>query len=54
MIRSFSVVTHQRLYNMIKTCLRVLVFKQHEKYFGFPSLVGRSKIVMFGDFKTKV
>ena len=50
----FSKNTPQATQEEIQRCFGAPVIRQHEKYLGFPSLVGRSKRNTFNDLKDKL
>ena len=49
----FSSVTHQDIQEEIKTRFETQIIRQHEKYLGLPSLVGRNKRNIFNAVKEK-
>ena len=50
----FSSNTNQQLQEEIKTRFGARIIRQHEKYFGLPSLVGRNKRNTFNAVKEKL
>lgn len=49
----FSSVTHLDIQEEIKTRFGAQIIRQHEKYLGLPSLVGRNKRNIFNAMKEK-
>ena len=50
----FSSYTNQSIQEEIKRRFGAQVIRQHEKYLGLPSLVGRKKRNIFNDIKEKL
>ena len=50
----FNINTSREIQEEIKNRFRAQVIRQHEKYLGLPSLVGRNKRISFNTIKEKL